>query len=87
MTDTPGYTDASFPAGKSIFNADFHTIAFSAAGADKGKFYAYAHWAFNKVKGKASTIQHLNTSTNTALPKCKAAIDLWCTNHGFVLPK
>lgn len=86
MSDTPNYPETSFPAGKKTFVADFHTIAFSAAGADKGKFYAYAHWSYTKPKGKGSTIMHLNTSTNTSLPKSKAAIDLWCTNHGFTLP-
>jgi hypothetical protein len=86
MGDTPSYPETSFPAGKKTFLADFHAIAFSAAGADKGKFYSYAHWSYTKPKGKGSTIMHLNTSTNTSLPKSKAAINLWCTNHGFVLP-
>lgn len=86
MTDAPNYADASFPVGKTKFKAEFRTIAFSAAGADKGKFYAYAKWSFNKEKGNPSKINHEGTSTNTALPKSKAAINLWCTNHGFVLP-
>jgi hypothetical protein len=87
MTDPPNYKDTSFPAGKTTFQAQFRTIAFSAAGADKGTFYAYAKWSYNKEKGKTASIAHEGTSTNTALPKSKAAIDLWCTNHGFALPK
>jgi hypothetical protein len=87
MTDTPSYGDGLFPAGKTTFKAQFRTIAFSAAGADKGTFYSYAKWSFNKEKGKAASISHEGTSTETALPKSKAAINLWCTNHGFALPK
>jgi len=86
MNDTPSYEDGHFPAGKTKLRKEFRSIAFSAAGADKGTFYAYAKWSFNKEKGKASTIQHHGSSTNTALPKSRAAIDLWCTNHGFTLP-
>jgi hypothetical protein len=87
MTDAPSLTDAGFPAGKKTFKAQFRTLAFSAAGADKGTFYAYARWSFSKEKGKAGAITHEGTSTTTALPQTRAAIDLWCTNHGFALPK
>lgn len=87
MTDKPNMSDAGFPAGKTKFKAEFRTIAFSAAGTDKGKFYAYTRWAYNKEKGNPSSISQLGTSTSTALPLTRAAIDTWCTNHGFVLPK
>jgi hypothetical protein len=87
MTDGPNLPDASYPAGTTKYKAQFRTIAFSAAGADKGTFYEYAKWSFNKVKGSAGSISHEGTSTDTSLPESRAAITLWCTNHGFVLPK
>jgi hypothetical protein len=87
MTDTPNLSDAGFPAGKTVFKAQFRTMAFSAAGADKGTFYAYAKWSYTKEKGKVSSIAHEGVSTATALPQSRAAINLWCTNHGFALPK
>jgi hypothetical protein len=86
MTDTPNYSDGNFPAGKTKLSWEFRTIAFSADGADKGTYYAYARWTYNKEKGKAATVTHQGTSTNTALPKNKAAIKLWNTNHGFAMP-
>jgi len=84
--DEPDYDDADFPAGKSKITYEFRTIAFSAAGPDKGTYYAYAHWTYQKEKGNAATITHQGTSTDTSLPKSKAAITLWASNHGFVMP-
>lgn len=87
MDDTPSYDDATFPAGKSKIKYEFRTIAFSAAGTDRGTFYAYAKWFFEKDKGVAGKTWLDGTSNDTGLPKSKEAIDLFCSNHGFVLPK
>jgi len=87
MVDTPRYEDSAFAAGKSKAAYTFRTYAFSAAGADKGTFYAYAKWGFEKEKGKESTVSHDGESTGGPVAEDKAAIDLWCTNHGFTLPK
>jgi len=87
MDDTPNYSDGAFPAGKSKFGFTFRTYAFSAAGADKGTFYAYAKWKFNKEKGSASTISHDGETAGGPVAEDKTAIDLWCTNHGFTPPK
>ncbi len=87
MDDTPSYIDANFPVGKSRVDYDFRTIAFSAAGADKGTFYAYAHWAYTKTKGAAGSTALKGTSHDTTLPESKAAITLWASNHGFAMPK
>jgi hypothetical protein len=87
MDDTPVYDDATFPAGKSKIKYEFRTIAFSAAGADHGTFYGYAKWFYEKDKGVADKTSLDGTSNDTALPKSKEAIDLFCANHGFVLPK
>lgn len=86
MDDTPNVDDAHFPAGKKKIKFEFRSIAFSAAGADKGTFYAYAKWFYEKEKGTAGSTRLDGTSTDTALPKSKEAIKLFCTNHGFVLP-
>jgi hypothetical protein len=86
MNDTPTYSDANLPAGKSKMKYEFRTIAFSAAGADKGKFYAYARWTYEKHRGMAQSITHQGTSTDTSLPQSKAAISLFASNKGFVLP-
>lgn len=88
MDDTPGpFNDGDFPVGKSKLRWEFRSIAFSAAGADQGKFYGYAKWSYEKEKGKPEATKHEGTSTETSLPKSKAAINLFCSNHGFVLPK
>jgi hypothetical protein len=87
MTDTPDYQDHHFPGGKSKLKWEFRTIAFSAAGTDQGKFYEYARWTYDKEKGKTPKITHQGTSTETALPKNRAAIKLWASNHGFTIPK
>ncbi len=87
MDDTPDFQDAWMPAGKSKVKWEFQTFAFSAAGADKGKFHAHAKWTFDKEKGKASTISHDGEATGAPPATDKTAIDLWCTNHGFTLPK
>jgi hypothetical protein len=86
MDDTPDKPDGRFPAGKTKFKEEFRTIAFSAAGADKGTYYAYAKWFYEKEKGSPGTTKLDGTSTDTALPKSKEAIKLFCSNHGFVLP-
>jgi hypothetical protein len=86
MTDTPDYRDGHFPPGKTTLTWEFRTIAFSAAGPDKGTYYAYARWTYDKVKGSAATISHQGTSADTSLPKSRAAITLWASNHGFALP-
>ena len=87
MDDTPSFEDGHFPSGKTKLKHEFRTYAFSAAGADKGKFYAYAKWTFDKETGKASTLSHGGETTGGPVAEDKTAIDLWCTNHGFTLPK
>lgn len=86
MDDKPSYDDSTFPAGKSKLKYEFRSIAFSAAGADKGTYYGYAKWFFEKEKGKPETTKLDGTSTETALPKSKEAINLWCSNHSFTPP-
>jgi len=87
MHDEPKYSDGSFPPAVSTVEYEFRTIAFSAAGLDKGKFYEYHKWTYAKTKGKPSTVWHQGNSTDTSLPKSKAAINLFCKNKGFALPK
>ncbi len=86
MEDAPSYDDATFPVGKTKLQYEFRSIAFSAAGGDKGTYYAYAKWFYEKEKGKPEKTSLDGTSTDTALPASKVAIKLWCSNHGFALP-
>lgn len=84
-SDTPNYPDTSFPAGKSRLKWEFRTAAFSAAGPDQGKYYQYATWTYEKEKGKPAKLTILIGGTVPG-PKFRAAVDLFCKNHGFKLP-
>jgi hypothetical protein len=84
-TDTPSYTDAFFPAGKSTLLWEFRTAAFSADGPDKGAFYEYVDWKYEKPKGAAATTSVGSTGKHPGSKFIKA-LDLWCSNHGFTLP-
>jgi LysM repeat protein len=83
--DTPNYLDASFPDGKSTLKWEFRTAAFSAAGDDQGTYYQYAHWSYTKTKGSPGRLHILDGGVVPG-PKFRAAVDLWCKNHGFTLP-
>jgi hypothetical protein len=86
MFDGPDYPDAFFPTGKSKVRWEFRTAAFSADGADKGTYYQYVDWVYEKEKGKAATLT-LGTGGTDPGPDFKAAVELWSKNHGFHLPK
>ncbi|MCI0456703.1 MAG: LysM peptidoglycan-binding domain-containing protein [Gemmataceae bacterium] len=85
MRDTPRYLDGTFPAGKSKMKYEFRTAAFSAAGKDQGSYYRYVDWSYEKEKGKKSKLKIGSSGSDPGM-KFTAAVDLWCKNHGFVLP-
>jgi len=85
MHDGPGFSDGAFPAGKSKTLWQFRTAAFSADGADKGTYYQYQDWTFEKEKGKTSKLTKGLTGTDPG-QEFKDAVTLWCKNHGFSLP-
>jgi hypothetical protein len=87
MTDTPGYADGSFPSGKATTFWEFRTASFSAAGPDQGTFYDYVVWSFAKEKGKPSAVKVGSTGTGSPGSEFQDAVNKWCSNHGFVLPK
>jgi LysM repeat protein len=85
MKDTPGFSDVSFKAGKSKTLWKFRTAAFSADGADKGTYYQYQDWTYEKEKGHTSKLT-VGTGGTDPGQDFKDAVDLWCKNHGFSLP-
>ncbi len=85
MRDEPNYPDGAFPAGKSKLKWEFRTAAFSAAGKDAGSYYRFVDWTYSKEKGKPSRLAITGHGSDPG-PKFTAAVDLWCGNHGFVLP-
>lgn len=85
-TDSPSYSDASFPPGKSKLLWDFRTAAFSAAGEDAGTYYGYSDWAYIKDKGIAGRTSAKGTSTGGPGGKFEGAVKLWNSNHGFKMP-
>jgi hypothetical protein len=85
-SDTPSYPDASFPAGKSTLTWEFRTAAFSADGPDRGQFYEYVDWKYVKTKGAAASTSIGGTGKYPGAKFVKA-LDLWCSNHGFTLPR
>jgi LysM repeat protein len=84
-SDTPTFNDSSFPTGSSTLKWEFRTAAFSAAGSDAGTYYQYARWDYIKEKGKKSKLV-IGDGGIVPGPKFRAAVDLWCKNHGFKLP-
>jgi hypothetical protein len=84
-SDTPNFLDADFPDGKTHMRWEFRTAAFSAAGPDAGRYYQYVHWTYTKEKGTAAVLRIVDYDTQPG-PKFRAAVDLWCANHGFSLP-
>ena len=85
-TDTPNYPDGKFPAGKSKLLWDFRTAAFSADGADAGRYYAYSDWSYQKDKGIAGKTTTKGTSFGPPGAKFESAVKLFNSNHGFKMP-
>jgi hypothetical protein len=85
-TDTPSYSDASFPAGKTKLLYEFTTAAFSAAGADAGTYYGASDWSYLKEKGIAGKTATKGTRTGSPGGKFESAVKLFSSNHGFKLP-
>jgi hypothetical protein len=85
-TDTPSYSDGLFPPGKSRLLWDFRTAAFSAAGADAGKYYGYSDWSYLKVKGTAGKTSTKGTSVGGPGANFEGAVRLFNANHGFKMP-
>ncbi|MCI0638290.1 MAG: LysM peptidoglycan-binding domain-containing protein [Gemmataceae bacterium] len=85
MDDTPNYTNGTFPAGTSNMKYEFRTAAFSHAGKDAGSFYRFVDWTYSKEKGKAAKLK-IGSGGSDPGPQFTAAVDLWCSNHGFTLP-
>jgi hypothetical protein len=85
-TDTPSYDDSAFPPGKSKLLWDFRTAAFSADGADAGRYYAYSDWAYQKDKGIAGKTTTKGTSFGPPGAKFESAVKLFNSNHGFKMP-
>jgi hypothetical protein len=85
-TDTPSFSDGSFPAGTSKVLWDFRTAAFSAAGDDAGTYYGYSDWSYLKEKGIAGKTATKGTSTGGPGSKFEAAVKLFNGNHGFKMP-
>ena len=85
MSDTPNYNNSTFPSGKTKMHYDFRTAAFSAAGKDAGSFYRFVDWTYSRTKGSAAKLS-IGAGGSDPGPEFKAAVDLWCKNHGFKLP-
>lgn len=85
MNDSPNYNDDVFPDGKTQMKYEFRTAAYSAGGADAGKYYRFVDWTYSKKKGHADQLALVCYGHDPG-PKFKAAVDLWCGNHGFHLP-
>ncbi len=93
MYDGP-YTNA-FDRIKGIYGKEvkaivfeFEAFAFCVDGRDKGKFYQGIGWRYERENGEAgngrSTIVGVVFEPS---PGFKEALDKWCKNHGFTLPK
>jgi hypothetical protein len=85
-TDTPSYSDTSFPAGKTKLLYEFTTAAFSAEGADAGTYYGASDWNYLKEKGIAGKTATKGTRTGSPGGKFENAVKLFDSNHGFKLP-
>lgn len=93
MSDAPRYSNTAFSRLETSYGKEvtrivtyFETFAFCVEGRDKGKFYQGIRWKYQQEKGKAgtSTIDEVVYEPSQGF---KAALDKWCTNHGFALPK
>lgn len=86
MSDTPYYPDSSFPKGSKKTTWEFKTAAFSATGKDKGTYYEYIDWTYEKEKGKTDKTAIGSKGTRNPGKSFTDAVSLWCKNHGFKLP-
>jgi hypothetical protein len=86
MHDTPMLGAINFVDGTLKAKAEFRTASFSADGADRGTYYEYRDWTFEKEKGGRSNLT-LGLSGIDPGQDFKDAVDLWCKNHRFPLPK
>lgn len=84
--DTPHYRDPTFPAGKTKVLWQFRTAAFSAAGADAGRYYGYVDWSYEKDKGVPEKTAVAGTRSGGPGGSFEAAVRLWNSNHGFSMP-
>jgi hypothetical protein len=82
MLDAPGI---GVPDGMNEIRWEFRTAAYSAGGADAGTFYRYVDWNYVHKKGSPSRLRMTGQGTDPGQP-FKDALQLWCFNHGFVLP-
>jgi hypothetical protein len=82
MRDAPNIT---VPDGMNEIRWEFRTAAFSAAGADAGSFYRFVDWTYVHKKGQPSRLKVVGQGADPGRP-FKDALNLWCFNHGFVLP-
>lgn len=85
-SDAPNYPDHLFPPGTSKLLWEFRTAAFSAAGADAGKYYAYSDWTYEKEKGIAAKTATAGTGAGNPGTAFEEAVTLWNSNHGFQMP-
>ena len=86
MTDTPSKPYSGIPAGKSKVNYEFRTAAFSAAGVDKGTYYEFVDWTYEKERGKTDKTGIGSKSKGDPGTEFKDAVKLWAKNHSFTLP-
>jgi len=86
MSDGPDFADWWFPKGKSTLVWEFRTAAFSAAGEDRGSYYAYVDWTYTKVKKQPGVMEVGASNSGDPGSQFRSAVDLFCSNRGFVLP-
>lgn len=66
----------------------FETFAFCIDGGDKGRFYQGIKWKYEREKGEAGERRSIIGEVVSEPSKgFKEALDRWCTNNGFTLPK
>jgi len=65
---------------------EFETFAFCVNGTDQGRFYQGIKWRYeqDQAGSKNSTSIEVVSEPSEGFRK---ALDKWCTNHGFILPK
>jgi hypothetical protein len=86
MSDGPEFSDAWFPNGASTLIWEFRTAAFSAAGEDRGSYYAYVDWSFTKVKKQDAATEVGASRSGDPGSQFRSAVDLFCASRGFVMP-
>lgn len=85
MSDTPNLPKV--PAGAKKVEWVFESWAFCAEGPCKGTWFKGRKWKYTKEKGKPGKVTDEGEAGKTPSKGFKDALDKWCKNHKFNLPK